>query len=101
MGAPAIFEEILRETYLEEASRVLLVSANIQYITLQNVQKKEKVNEMPLAGYVGEQCYRGKTGIYLPLLRFMAEIGAGNETVYGLGMYQLIALNNKVWTIKK
>jgi hypothetical protein len=90
MGAPAAFEEILRETYLEEACRILLLSANIQYITLQNTPKKEKVNEMPLAGYVGEQCYSGKIKIYLPLLRFMADVGVGNETVYGLGMYKLI-----------
>jgi hypothetical protein len=89
MGAPAIFEEILRETYLEKAGRILLISANIQYIELQNTQKKEKVNEMPLAGYVGEQCYSGKIEMYLPLLRFTAGIGVGTETVYGMGKYKI------------
>jgi hypothetical protein len=26
---------------------------------------------------------------YLPLLRFMEELGVGNETVYGMGRYEI------------
>jgi 23S rRNA maturation mini-RNase III len=60
----------------------------MQYVTLQNTQKKEKVNDMPLAGYVGEQVYSGYFRKYPALLQFMAEVGVGNETVYGLGKYE-------------
>ena len=41
-------------------------------------------NNMPLAGHVNKQCYNGKTEIYFPLLRFMAEIGVWDEIIYGM-----------------
>jgi hypothetical protein len=67
----------------------LLQSANIRYLALQNTQKKEKVNEMPLAGYIGEEIYAGYFGEYVSLLRFMEALGVGNETVYGMGRYEI------------
>ncbi|GHT12903.1 hypothetical protein FACS189426_17000 [Bacteroidia bacterium] len=86
---PALFEETVTETYLEKAGYPLLQSANIRYVSLQNTQKKEKVNEMPLSGYVGEQVYSGYFQKYLPLLKFMEGLGVGNETVYGMGRYEV------------
>ena len=83
------FDETLLESYLENAGRALLKSANIQFISLQNTQKKGMKNEMPLAGYTGEQTYYGQLRAYLPLLRFMAELGVGNETVYGVGRFEI------------
>jgi CRISPR/Cas system endoribonuclease Cas6 (RAMP superfamily) len=44
---------------------------------------------MPLSGYVGEQVYSGYFREYLALLQFMAEINVGNETVYGMGKYEV------------
>ena len=85
----ALFESELMETYLEKAGYPLLQSANMRYVTLQNTQKKGKVNDMPLAGYVGEQVYSGYFRKYVALLRFMSEIGVGNETVYGMGKYEV------------
>ena len=84
---PEQFEETFLETYLETAGQPLLQSANIQYISLPNTQKKGMKNEMPLAGYIGKQKYLGYFWQYLPLLNFMAELGVGNETVYGMGRY--------------
>ena len=84
----SLFEETQMETYLENAGRPLLKSANIQYINLPNTQKKEKKNEMPLAGYIGGQIYSGNFQQYLPLLKFMAEPGVGNDTVYGMGRFE-------------
>ena len=88
-----LFEETLLETYLEKAGQPLLQSANIQFISQPNTQKKEMKNEIPLAGYVGEQKYTGHFHQYLPLLKFMAELGIGNETVYGLGRYEIEEYN--------
>ena len=82
-------EEPILESFFENAGRPLLQSANIQYINLPNTQKKGMKNEMPLAGYIGEQQYSSLFQQYLPLLRFMAELGVGNETVYGLGRYEV------------
>ena len=87
--SPLLFDEPLMETYLEKAGRPLLQSANIQHVSLQNTQKKGMKNEMPLAGYVGEQKYSGSFGQYLPLLKFMEELGVGNETVYGMGRFEV------------
>jgi hypothetical protein len=86
---PALYDSEVTETYLENAGHLLLQSTNIQYVTLQNTQKKEKINDMPLAGYVGEQVYSGYFRKYLALLQFMSEIGVGNETVYGMGKYDV------------
>jgi len=74
---------------LEKAGQPLLKSAAIQHINLQNTQKKGMKNEMPLAGYVGEQKYTGHFSEYLPLLKFMEKLGVGNETVYGMGRYEV------------
>ncbi|MDR2680385.1 MAG: CRISPR system precrRNA processing endoribonuclease RAMP protein Cas6 [Tannerella sp.] len=86
---PALYDSELIETYLENAGHLLLQSTNMQYITLKNTQKKGKVNDMPLAGYVGEQVYSGYFRKYPALLQFMAEMGVGNETVYGMGKYEV------------
>ena len=99
------FDETVLETYLEKAGRALLKSANIQHINLQNTQKKGMKNEMPLAGYTGEQTYYGNWCAYLPLLRFMGALGVGNETVYGMGRFEIVErdfheqLNNEVKTL--
>ena len=87
--SPLLFEESLLETYLETAGRPLLQSATIQHINLPNTPKKGMKNEMPLAGYIGEQKYAGYFRQYLPLLKFMAELGVGNEVVYGMGRYEV------------
>jgi hypothetical protein len=86
---PSLFDESFIESYLDTAGRPLLKSADIKHITLQNTQKKGKKNEMPLAGYVGEQKYTGAFQPYLPLLKFMTKIGVGNETVYGMGRFDV------------
>jgi hypothetical protein len=86
---PELFDTVLLENYLEKAGYPLLKSANIQHITLQNTKKKEKTNEMPLSGYVGETVYSGYFRKYLPLLRFMEALGVGNEVVYGMGRYEI------------
>lgn len=87
--SPALFDEVMRETYLEKAGYPLLRLADIRHVALQNTQKKEKVNEMPLAGYVGKQVYVGYFRQYLPLLEFMSGLGVGNEVVYGMGRYEV------------
>ena len=90
----SFFDESYMETYLEKAGRPLLKSANIQHITLQNTQKKGKKNELPLAGYIGEQTYSGNMKQYVPLLKFMADLGVGNETVYGMGRFEIVEQYN-------
>ena len=84
------FDETTLESYLENATQALLKSANIQHISLQNTQKKGMKNEMPLSGYTGKQSYYGNLRRYLPLLRFSAELGVGNETVYGMGRFEIV-----------
>ena len=87
----AFFDDACLENYLEKAGRSLLKSANIQHISLPNTQKKGMKNELPLTGYIGEQTYFGLIQQYVPLLRFMADLGVGNETVYGMGRFEIEA----------
>ena len=86
---PSYYDESCMDTFLENAGRPLLKSANIQYTTYPNTQKKGMKNELPLAGYIGEQTYAGYLQQYLPLLKFMEELGVGNETVYGMGRFEV------------
>jgi hypothetical protein len=86
---PELFEEEAIDAFLEQAGSPLLQSADVHYVMMQNTQKKEKVNEIPLAGYIGEEIYLGYFRKYVSLLRFMAELGVGNETVYGMGRYEI------------
>jgi hypothetical protein len=85
---PASFDETLMFEYLEKAGQLLLQSTNLNYLSLQNSLTKEKINE-PLSGYVGEQTYSGYFREYLALLQFMKDINIGDETVYGMGQYEV------------
>jgi hypothetical protein len=85
----SLIDEATMDSWLEKAGRLMLKSADIQHINLPNSQKKGKKNEMPLSGYVGEQKYAGYFQPYIPLLRFLAALGVGNETVYGLGQFKI------------
>jgi hypothetical protein len=46
---PALFDEELIDEYLAKSGRLLLQSVSMQYVTLQNTQKKEKTHDMPLS----------------------------------------------------
>ena len=86
---PLLFDETDSENYLDKAGQPLLKTAYIRYVSLPNARKKEMKNEMPLAGYVGEQVYTGYFEQYLPLLKFMSALGVGNDTVYGMGRFEV------------
>lgn len=86
---PEIPDENSIESFLENAGHPILQSANIKYTTLKNTLKKECINTMPLAGYTGEQTYSGYFEEYLPLLKFMEGLSVGNETVYGMGRFEV------------
>ena len=77
------------ETYLENAGLPTLYSADIQHIQLKNTLKKEQINNKPLTGYIGKLVFEGYFNKYLPLLKFMEELGVGNDLVYGLGKYSV------------
>ena len=77
------------EEYIEHAINMTLISIEIQHITLQNTPKKETENKMSLQGYMGRQVYKGYFNRYLPMLKFMEEMGVGHEVVYGLGRYKV------------
>lgn len=86
------FAEEALESFLAKAGLPFLQAANITFKSLPNTLKKEKKNEMPLTGYIGEQTYAGYFEQYLPLLQFMSEVGVGNDTVYGLGRFEVSEL---------
>jgi hypothetical protein len=77
------------EEFIDYATNLSLVSADIQKVTLKNTLKKETENKMPLSGYVGIQRYEGYFNRFLPALRFMEALGIGNEVVYGMGRYKV------------
>ena len=85
-------DEIMKciDEYIEFATNMRITSAEIKYINLTNTPKKESENRMPLQGYVGRQVYAGFFNRYLPMLKFMEELGVGHELVYGLGRIKVV-----------
>jgi len=77
------------EEHIEHATNLTLKSVEMRHITLQNTPKKETENKMPLQGHIGRQVYEGYFNRFLPMLKFMEEIGVGHEVVYGLGRYKV------------
>lgn len=77
------------EEWLENAAEPTLVSANIHWVMIPDVQKKESKEEFKLGGYMGDMTYSGDFDAYLPILLFFQDLGIGTDVVYGLGQYRI------------
>jgi hypothetical protein len=92
--AKLLMDEV--EDYIDYATKLSLVAADIQKVRLKNTLKKETENKMPLSGYIGKQRYEGYFNRFLPLLKFMEALGVGNEVVYGMGRYKVEIKNEEL-----
>lgn len=77
------------EEYLYDAAKLTLESAEIKHISLQSSKREGTEIRIPLRGYVGNLVFKGKYEKYLPLLKFMEQLGVGHELTYGLGKYEI------------
>ena len=77
------------ETYLEGAASALLMKANIRWVRIPGPRRNDGRPPMLFSGYVGELVFVGDFSEYVPFLSFMQALGNGNETVYGLGHFQI------------
>ncbi|MDR2011247.1 MAG: CRISPR system precrRNA processing endoribonuclease RAMP protein Cas6 [Bacteroidales bacterium] len=86
-AALKIDEEI--EEYINDATKFILESAEIKKVSLQSTIRERTETRIPLEGYIGTLSFRGNYKKYIPLLKFMEELGVGHELVYGLGKYKI------------
>ncbi len=77
------------ETYLEGAASALLMKANIRWVRIPGPRRNDGRPPMLFSGYVGELVFVGDFSEYVPFLSFMQALGNGNDTVYGLGHFQI------------
>lgn len=85
------YSEVLGEMdcFLKEATAALLMKANIRWVRIPGPPRDSERVPMLFSGYVGELIFVGNFCQYVPLLIFMQMLGNGNDTVYGLGHYQV------------
>ncbi|MDR3062216.1 MAG: CRISPR system precrRNA processing endoribonuclease RAMP protein Cas6 [Dysgonamonadaceae bacterium] len=76
------------EDYLNHARECSLLAADIRKIVLQSTPKKETEDRIQFGGYIGELSFDGDFSGYIPLLRFMQELGVGDGVVYGMGRFR-------------
>lgn len=77
------------DQWLEQATGARLLAVDLKQAKYKSPPKKDSKNTVPLRGYLGRQQYEGYIDTYLPILKFMEALGIGNETVYGLGRYNI------------
>lgn len=77
------------EDYLNEASRAILLEANLKMTVMRSTLKKENTERIQLPGYVGELIFEGDFEKYLGLLLFARNLGVGKDTSYGLGKFEI------------
>lgn len=80
------------DSYITQAASVLLTRADIRWVNMRGPGRNNGRPPVSLSGYVGEMIFLGDFNAYMPLLSFMQMIGVGNDTVYGLGGYQIEVL---------
>ena len=80
------------DALLEESTAALLMKADIRWVRIPGPPRDGERSPMLFSGYVGELVFVGDFSRYLPLLSFMQTLGNGNDTVYGLGHYQVNVL---------
>lgn len=77
------------EEYIEKAVIPVLCRSDIEFITIKSTPRKDRNDRILFSGYVGELVFSGNYNYYLPLLRFMQDLGVGDNVVYGMGRYEV------------
>ncbi len=93
-GETGLYEKAMEEmdAYLEAAASALLMKANIRWVRIPGPRRNDGRPPMLFSGYVGELVFVGDFSVYVPFLSFMQALGNGNDTVYGLGQFQIEVL---------
>lgn len=77
------------EPFIQYAISVNLSSANIRQVHLYSTPKEGRRDRIGFFGYTGTLSFNGYFNYYIPVLLFARHIGVGNNTVYGLGGYEI------------
>jgi hypothetical protein len=78
------------DPFAQYALTVVLHTASLQRIAIVSTPKKGTSDRILLGGYTGALTFVGNFNYYLPLLYFMQPIGAGHNTTYGLGRFEIV-----------
>lgn len=76
-------------SFIEYAASVTLSSAQLKQVHLYSTPKAGTSDRLRFTGFTGKVSYCGFFNYYIPLLLFSQHIGAGYNTVYGLGQYEI------------
>lgn len=77
------------DSFIEYATSVTLSSAQLNLVNLYSTPKTGTSDRLRFTGYIGKVCFCGFFNYYIPLLLFARHVGAGYNTVYGLGQYEI------------
>lgn len=77
------------DSFIEYAASVTLSSAQLKLVNLYSTPKAGTSDRIRFTGYIGKTAFCGFFNYYIPLLLFARHVGAGYNTVYGLGQYEI------------
>lgn len=103
-GYIASHQEI--EPYIEgAASGIWLEEACLRRETYQSTRKEGTGKRLLFTGYTGEVTFRGNYAPYLPLLRYIEQLGVGEKLSYGFGKIRVEEIpaqqTKEVWKKKE
>lgn len=84
-------DELLNE-FTAEAASALLIQSNLDWVSMLGPFRSGDRPRIQLKGYIGELVFSGNFSKYIPLLQFMQGLSIGNDTIYGLGNFQVEVL---------
>jgi len=74
---------------INNATNAVLDHAEINRVKLVSTRRENDANRITFAGYVGNLRFSGSYKPYLPILKFMENLGIGHDLVYGLGKFKV------------
>ena len=78
-----------------EARSAQLEKCSLRRIVLQGPPRQSSARPIYFKGYIGHAVYSGVDARYLPLLQIGMETNVGNDTVYGMGQYNVMNVPNE------
>lgn len=73
----------------ERAARVATVGSTLAWKRFERTSSRTHQTH-PIGGFVGEACYRGCVGEFIPLLEAAYWTGIGRHTVWGMGVMEIV-----------
>lgn len=77
------------ELMIRNSTSAILDQAEISRVKLVSTRREHGAHRITFAGYIGILRFSGPYKPYLPIFKFMENLGIGHDLVYGLGKFEV------------